>query len=99
LLIAPYVIGTGLAAPDDPSQGDTEIKAYYNKAVNRIFIESNKDLISWEIFYVSGQKVFEEKAESSINRASFSVGHLAKGVYVVKVNVDGTIKNLKVLVK
>jgi len=99
LLITPYVIGTGLTAPDDPSQKETEIKAYYNKAVNRIFIESNKDLIAWEIFYVSGQKVFEEKAESSINRASFSVGHLAKGVYIVKVNVDGINKSLKVLVR
>jgi hypothetical protein len=99
LLIAPYVIGTGLTAPSDPGQDDTEIKAYYNSAVNRIFIESNKDLISWEIFYVTGQKVFEGKAESSINRTSFSVGHLVKGIYMVKVSVNGTDKNLKVLVR
>lgn len=99
LLIAPYVIGTGLTAPTDPGQDEVEIKAYYNSAVNRIFIESNEDLISWEIFYVSGQKVFEGKAESSINRTSFSVGHLAKGVYVVKVTVNDKTKNLKVLVR
>lgn len=99
LLIAPHVIGTGLTTPNDPGQDETEIKAYYNKEVNRIFIESNKDLISWEIFYVTGQKVFEGKAESSINRTSFSVGHLAKGIYVVKVNVNDKIENLKVLVR
>lgn len=98
LLIAPYVVGKGLT-PIDPPQAETEIKAYYNKSANRIFIESNKDLISWEIFYVSGQKVFEGKAESSINRTSFPIGHLAKGVYVVTVKVDGSTKNVKVLVR
>lgn len=99
LLIAPYVIGTGLTAPTDPGQDETEIKAYHNNTVNRIFIESNKDLISWEIFYVSGQKVAEGKAESSINRTSFSAGHLAKGMYIVKVNVDGKTENMRVLVR
>ena len=99
LLIASYVIGTGLTAPTDPGQDKTEIKAYHNNTVNRIFIESNKDLISWEIFYVSGQKVAEGKAESSINRTSFSVGHLAKGIYIVKVKVDGKTENMRVLVR
>lgn len=99
LLIASYVIGTGLTAPTDPGQDKTEIKAYHNNTVNRIFIESNKDLISWEIFYVSGQKVAEGKAESSINRTSFSAGHLAKGMYIVKVNVDGKTENMRVLVR
>lgn len=98
LLIAPYVIGTGLT-PVNPPQEEAKIKAYYSKAENRIFIESNKDLISWEIFYVSGQKVLEEKAESSINRTSFSVGHLAKGIYVVKVSISDKTENLKVLVR
>ena len=99
LLIAPYVIGTGLTAPTDPGQDETEIKAYHNNTVNRIFIESNKDLISWEIFYVSGQKVAEGKAESSINRTSFSAGHLAKGIYIVKVKVDGKTENVRVMVR
>ena len=99
LLIAPYVIGTGLTAPTDPGQDETEIKAYHNNTVNRIFIESNKDLISWEIFYISGQKVAEGKAESSINRTSFSAGHLAKGIYIVKVKVDGKTENVRVMVR
>lgn len=99
LLITPYVIGSRLSEPNDPSQEETKIKAYYSRSVERIFIESNKDLVAWEVFYVSGQKVFEEKAESSINRASFPVGHLAKGVYVVKVRVNDKSETLKVLVR
>lgn len=98
LTIAPYTIGTGLS-PVDPEKEEPEITAYYNKAEDRIFIESNKEFISWEIFYVSGQKVFEGKAESSINRTSFPFGHLAKGVYIVKVKVEGKEENKKVLVR
>ncbi|MDO5663659.1 MAG: T9SS type A sorting domain-containing protein [Bacteroidia bacterium] len=99
LLIAPYVTDTGLSAPINPGEDKTEIKAYYNNSVNRIFIESNKDLMSWEIFYILGQKVFEGKAKSSINRTSFSVDHLAKGIYVVKVSTNNKTEKIKVLVK
>lgn len=98
LLIAPYVIGTGLSAAP-PQEDKPQIKVYYNKEVNRIFIESNKDLISWEIFYVSGQKISAGKAENSINRTSFPVSHLAQGVYLVKVDVAGLTENVKVLVR
>lgn len=98
LLISPYVVGPGLTPP--PSQPEeAAIKAYYSKEVNRIFIESNKELLSWEIFYVSGQKIFEGKAESSISRISFPVYHLAQGVYVVKVSVTDKTENIKVLVR
>lgn len=99
LLITPYVAGTGLSTPTDPGQNETRIKAYYDKSANRIFIESNKDLISWEIFYVSGQKVFEGKVESSINRISFPMEHSAKGIYVVKAKANGQSENIKVLVR
>ena len=92
------MVGTGLTLPD-PKDEKSIVRATYNQAVNRVFIESNKDLISWEIFYVSGQKVAEGKAESSINRTSFSAGHLAKGMYIVKVNVDGKTENVRVLVR
>lgn len=98
LLIAPYVLNSTLTPPTDPSLSETEIKAYYHKEADRIFIESNKDLISWEIFYVSGQKIFQGKTDSSINRTSFPIGHFAKGVYIVTVKVDGLTKSMKVLV-
>lgn len=98
LLISPYFQGTRLAPPADEQGKEAEIKAYYSKEVDRIFIESDKDLISWEIFYASGQKLFEGKAESSINRTSFPIGSFAKGVYVAKVSVDGKTETIKVLV-
>ena len=83
LLISPYVVGTGLT-PEKPAETPLELNAYYNSEVGRIFIESNKEILSWEIFYVTGQKIFAEQIDKSINRTSFTAIHLAKGVYIIK---------------
>lgn len=89
LLLSPYIIGTGLG-PQPPVSEDFNLNVYHNAEVDRIFIESNQELVSWEIFYVTGQKIHAERADKSINRASYSTAHLAKGVYIVKaVTVDG----------
>ncbi|RNC66048.1 T9SS type A sorting domain-containing protein, partial [Proteiniphilum sp. X52] len=65
----------------------------------RIFIESNYELVEWEIFYSSGIKIHHETIDISINRGSYSSSHLPKGVYIVKVRTrDGTVSSQKVLV-
>ncbi|RNC63686.1 T9SS type A sorting domain-containing protein, partial [Proteiniphilum sp. X52] len=65
----------------------------------RIFIESNYELVEWEIFYSSGIKIHHETIDISINRDSYSSIHLPKGVYIVRVKtVDGTVSVKKVLV-
>lgn len=98
LLIAPYLIGNKSTSVD-PVKEEPELAVYYSNEVKRIFIESNYELIEWEIFYSSGQKIHQESADMSINRASYSSAHLPKGVYIVKVKtVDGTVKSKKVLV-
>ena len=75
------------------------MKVYYSSEVKRVFIESNRDLLQWEIYYSSGQKIHQESTDKSINRASYSVAHLPGGVYVVKVKtIEGTISATKVLV-
>ncbi len=98
LLIAPYVIGkTNLSV--HPDKEEPKIAAYYGAEVSRIFIESNYELLEWELFYVSGQKILEGRAEKSMNRASFPAAHLPRGVYVVRVKTtDGTQSARKVLV-
>ncbi|HAR38280.1 MAG TPA: hypothetical protein DCS09_06790, partial [Porphyromonadaceae bacterium] len=71
---------------------------YYSSEVKRIFIESNRDLLQWEIFYSSGLKIHQESADKSINRASYSTAHLPGGVYIVKVKtIEGTVSTKKVL--
>lgn len=98
LLIAPYVIGTPPVIIT-PADEDFTLHVYHSKEVERIFIESNKELLSWEIFYVSGQKIHQEKTNKSINRVSFSSGILARGVYIVKVTTaEGSHATKKVLV-
>ncbi|HBG57643.1 trypsin-like serine peptidase [Proteiniphilum sp. UBA1028] len=98
LLIAPYVIGGGSIVVE-PELKEPEIKVYYSHEVKRILIESNRDLLQWEIFYVSGQKIHQESTDKSINRVSYSAAHLPGGVYVVKVRtIEGTVSAKKVLV-
>ncbi len=98
LLIAPYVIGdeNTIVLPD---KTDTGLKTYYSKEAQRIFIESNTDLLEWEIYYISGQKIHQEATEISINRASYPAAHLPRGIYIVKIKtVNGITKSQKVLV-
>lgn len=97
LLIAPYVVGRGTTVVEPPIE-KPEMKVYYSGEVKRIFIESNRDLLQWEIFYSSGLKIHQESADKSINRASYSTAHLPGGVYIVKVKtIEGTVSTKKVL--
>lgn len=85
LLIAPYVIGdTSLVTA--PPKEDFEIKVLYQKDIAQILITSNSDLLSWELFNTSGQKIAATTIDKSINRASYRTKKLSKGVYIVKVN-------------
>jgi len=98
LLVAPYVMGNKSTSVI-PDKEETKVAVYYANEVKRIFIESNYELKEWEIYYSSGQKIHQESAEMSINRASYFSAHLPKGVYVVRVKtVDGTVAVKKVVV-
>lgn len=98
LLIAPYVIGK-ISTTVEPEKEQLKLVVYHSNEVKRIFIESNYELVEWEIFYSSGIKIHHETIDISINRGSYSSAHLPKGVYIVRVRtIDGTISSKKVLV-
>jgi hypothetical protein len=97
LLIAAYGIGNAIVKKDQGTK-KTTISVYYSGEVKRIFIESEDELLEWELYYVSGQKLYQDRADKSINRVSISATHLPKGVYIVKVKTaNGTISRNKVL--
>lgn len=97
LFIAAYGIGD-VTVKDDQGAKKTTISVYYSSEVKRIFIESEDELLEWELYYVSGQKLYQERADKSINRASISAVHMQKGVYIVRVRTaNGTISRNKVL--
>jgi hypothetical protein len=98
LLISPYVVGSGLEGEEQLPQS-FELNVTYNREVQRIFVESNQEIVSWEIFYVTGQKIFAQQIDKSVNLASYSASHLAKGVYVVKVETTNGSGIRKVLVR
>ncbi len=99
LMIAPYVIGTGLDDNPNKKPSKTETKAFYHKETNRIFIESNMDLISWKVYNSLGQILMSGEADGSINRVAFSLDTHYKGVYLVKVQAVGKEETIKVLVR
>lgn len=98
LLIAPYVIGT-VSTSVEPENEQFELVVYHSNDLKRIFVESNHDIVEWEIFYSSGIKIHHETMDISINRGSYPSAHLPKGVYIVRVKtIDGTVSTKKVLV-
>jgi hypothetical protein len=98
LLIAPYVIGNASTSVE-PEKEQPKLTVYHSNKVKRIFIESNYELVEWEIFYSSGIKIHHETTDISINRASYSSAHLPKGVYIVRVRtIDGAVTAKKVVV-
>lgn len=97
-MIIPYTSGKESVAVTAEKE-EPILTAYHSREVKRIFMESNYDIIEWEIYYSSGQKIYHEKADLSINRVSYSSGHLPGGVYIVKVKtIDGITRSRKVLV-
>ena len=98
LLIAAYGIGDA-SVKKDTRVDETTVSVYYSGEVERVFIESNDDLLEWELYYVTGQKIHHERSDKSIHRASFSSSHLPKGIYIVKVlTSNGTVGRKKVLI-
>jgi hypothetical protein len=97
LLIAAYGIGDATVKNNQDTK-KTNISVYYSGEVKRVFIESDDELLEWELYYVSGQKLYQERADKSINRASIQAAHMPKGVYIVRVKTaNGTISRNKVL--
>ncbi len=99
LMIAPYIKGTGLDANPNIKPSSTEIKAYFNRETNRIYIESNKDLTSWSVYHSSGQILFKGIAENSINRVAVTLNNIVTGVYLVEAEADGKTETIKVIVR
>lgn len=98
LFITPYVIGTG-STTVEPEKEQPQLTVYHSNSLKRIFIESNYELVEWDIYYSSGIKVHHETTDISLNRTSYSSAHLPKGVYIVRVKTaDGTVSSKKVIV-
>ncbi|MDR0331992.1 MAG: trypsin-like peptidase domain-containing protein [Dysgonamonadaceae bacterium] len=86
LLIAPYVVGN--VTPPPPGEEETILNAYHSRTEQMIFVESNKDIAHWEVFYSNGQQMFRENANEN-RRLSKPSGHWARGVYIVRIRTVG----------
>lgn len=99
LLISPYIIAKD-AQNIDPDAQDMQVQAYYNAEVKRIFIKSNKEILKWEIFYVTGQKMHEaSEDDASVMQTSYPAGHFTQGMYIVRVTTAMGQRSVKILVR
>lgn len=97
LLISPLYIGSN--PPVNPTEPDLEVSVSYSSEVKRLFVNSNKDIVSWEIFNTLGQRMHAAILNNSANRISYDSAHLSTGVYIVRVVTSAGKSNpIKVLV-
>ena len=91
LMIAPFVVGT--VAPPPPNGEALEVTIRFSRSDQMVFIESNRELTQWEMFYSDGRRVFHSQASAGScvvdRRISISAAHLARGVYIVRVRTVG----------
>jgi len=74
----------------DIAKEEKEIIVYPNPANNILSIVSDKDIVSYEIFSITGQKIKRGKYSEQIN-----INELTYGLYFIRVNMKNISKTLK----
>lgn len=98
LLISPYVTAKDIQVID-PDAEELQIQAYYNPEVKRIFIKANKELLKWETFYVTGQKMHEGSDDTGVMQVSYPAGHFTQGMYIIRITTPSGKQSVKILVR
>lgn len=99
LMIAPYVRGMGLDINPDIKPNQTKVRAFYNRETEKIFIEANRDIISWTLYDTSGRMIVKGESDSSISRVALPLSTNQAGIYLLKVVAEGKKETIKVLVR
>ncbi len=80
---------------DDLDKAVSELSVYPNPFTDVLYIESNIDIESVEIYDITGKRVFND----TNGKREISVDHLQKGVYLMKIYYQGGIKTKRVIKK
>ncbi|WP_449399481.1 T9SS type A sorting domain-containing protein [Chryseobacterium wanjuense] len=97
-----YAVGIGngvLATNEVANGGENQFTIYPNPVKGGMFtIENNKNDSTFEIYDVSGKLVKQaDKLSKGINK--ININGLEKGVYIVKINSNGTSVSKKLIVE
>lgn len=93
-------IGNGILATNEVKDNiESQFNIYPNPVKNGIFtIENNKNEAVFEVYDVSGKLVKQsEKLNKGINR--ININGIQKGIYIVKINSNGTAISKKIVVE
>ena len=66
--------------------GNNTVRIYPNPVKDKVFVQSQTDLVSVEIFDISGKLCF--KQTQNLNESAINTNSLSKGVYTIKVIND-----------
>ncbi|CAM4090646.1 T9SS type A sorting domain-containing protein [Zobellia nedashkovskayae] len=79
-----------LIIPLSPGEEPSDILVYPNPVVEEVtvFTSENK-VVGIELFAVNGQRVFSQKIEENKLEYKIDMAYMAKGVYVLKVFLEG----------
>ena len=79
-----------LVIPLSPSEEPSDILVYPNPVVEEVtvFTSENK-VVGIELFAVNGQRVFSQKIEENKLEYKIDMAYMAKGVYVLKLFLEG----------
>ncbi len=88
-----------ILAVKDTSEILNEIRVYPNPVKNGVFtIENTKNDATFEIYDVSGKLVKQnEKLNKGTNKINIS--GFQKGIYIIKISVNGTAVSKKIIVE
>jgi len=93
-------IGNGILSTKEITKAEDQFRIYPNPVKNGVFtIENNKNNTSVEIYDISGRLIkAAQKLDKGANK--ISIDGIKKGVYLVKINTDGsTIVTKKIIVE
>ena len=78
---------------EEMTQEQWELSVYPNPATDIVYIEPATSLVdSAAIFSVTGQQI-----NCSLERNSISISHLAAGLYILNLTVDGESQKFKII--
>ncbi|GGI56413.1 T9SS type A sorting domain-containing protein [Winogradskyella haliclonae] len=93
--VSDVVVNCSSLSTDDFDKISNELSIYPNPFTDTLLIESNVDIENVEIYDVKGKRVFN----NNNGKREISVGHLQKGLYLMKVYYQGGIKTKRVIKK
>ncbi|WP_400071497.1 T9SS type A sorting domain-containing protein [Zobellia russellii] len=80
-----------LVIPLSPGEDPSNILVYPNPVIEEVTVFTSQNKVyGIELFSVNGQRVLNQKVETSKSEYKIDMAYMAKGVYVLKLYIEGS---------